>query len=246
MRVVVVSAFRASSRPHVRRWASQCSALRTHLRTTHYGSLRLSAIEGDSNDKGATVTHLTEEGAHHALNLTVTHCHHGRPHYGSVEHPDRMTALSKVGNAMLDSITPTDDVVVYVESDLVWDPVTVTTLIDLLLASSSYQVIVPMIFAGQLFYDVYAFRGLDGQRFSPFPPYHSSLNGHRHRYFTSSPTDTQLVEVGSAGSCLVMRGEVAREVRISNGEALVGWCQSARELGHRIAVAPELVVRHPA
>lgn len=247
MNTVVVSAFRASPRAHVRRWAAQCSSLRAHLRTIHYGSVRVSAVEGDSDDNGATVTYLREECAHHNLDLTISHCHHGRPRYASVEHPDRMAALSKVNAAMLDSILPTDDIVVYAESDLQWDPVTVGELISLLLRQSKFQVVSPMIFAGDLFYDVWAFRGLDGERFSPFPPHHSSLaRRDSARYLTCDPTTDDLLEVSSVGSCLVMHGTVAREVRITNDGALVGWCAAARASGHRIAVVPELVVRHPA
>jgi hypothetical protein len=244
---VVVSAFRSSSQYQVRRWASQCAALRAYLRDRHYGVLRLSAIEGDSNDNGATVAYLTAECAHHNLDLTITTFNHGRPRYGSVEHADRMSSLSKVNTAMLDSIKDTDGVVVYVESDLMWDSTTMGQLVDLLVCQSTYRVIAPMIFAGDLFYDVYAFRGMDGQRFSPFPPYHSSLaKRDSARYFTSDPCDDQLLEVSGVGSCLVMHGEVARTVRIINGGALVEWCARAREAGHRVAVAPDLSVRHPA
>jgi hypothetical protein len=203
------------------------------------------AVEGDSTDRGATRAHLIAES--HGFNFGLRTHNHGRPFYGSVEHPDRMESLSTVCNAMLDSVAPSDDVVVYVESDLVWDPATIHYLINLLVgANGKYAVVSPLIFAGQLFYDVWAFRGLDGQRFSPFPPFHSSLNGHRHRHFTSDPIANQLVEVSSVGSCLVMSGEAARTVRVSDGGALVGWCKSAREHGHCIAIAPELAVRHPA
>jgi hypothetical protein len=244
---LVVSAFRASSQYQVRRWASQCATLRAYLRDHRFGALRLSAIEGDSNDNGATAAYLTAECNHHNLDLTITTFNHGRPRYGSVEHLDRMSSLSKVNTTMLDSVKDTDGVVVYVESDLHWDPATVGQLISLLLVQSTYQVVAPMIFAGDLFYDVWAYRGLDGQRFSPFPPYHSSLaRRDSARYFTSDPCDDQLLEVSSVGSCLVMHGEVARTVRITNGGALVEWCARAREAGHRIAVAPDLSVRHPA
>lgn len=248
MNTAVVSAFRNSSLGHVRRWASQCASLRAHLRTLHYCAVHVSAIEGDSSDNGATVKYLREECAHNNLAHNITHLNHGRPHYGSVEHPDRMSSLSKVNTAMLDSIAVNDDVVVYVESDLVWDAATIGQLISLLLSQTKFQVVAPMVFAGDLFYDVWGHRGLDGERFSPFPPYHSSLaRRDSARYFTSDPNHSDdLLEVSSAGSCLIMRGDVARTVRITDNGALVGWCKSARDLGHRIAVAPELVVRHPA
>jgi hypothetical protein len=145
-------------------------------------------------------------------------------------------------------------VVVYVESDLVWDGETLRKLIDLVVpfkvdvtrhesATSEYvdgarpwDVVAPMIFAGEHFYDVYSFRGLDSSRFAPFPPYHSSLRRHG-----------ELTEVSCVGSCLVMPATVARDkrVRMESG-ALVEWCEKARAVGYRLAVVPDLVVRHPA
>jgi hypothetical protein len=106
----------------------------------------------------------------------------------------------------------------------------------LYLATMAYEtgadVVAPLVMAGEAFYDIWGFRWLDGTRWSPFE--HQTLN-------TRFPTD--LIEVGSAGSCLVMRAGVARECRIRNDYCLVGWCEDARAHGYSICVHPDLIVR---
>jgi hypothetical protein len=79
---------------------------------------------------------------------------------------------------------------------------------------------------------VYGFRGLDGSRFAPFEPYHSTLNG--------------LTEVSSVGSSFVMMGYVALRTRINNNGALPGFWEDARARQFRVFVDPTLRVVHPA
>jgi hypothetical protein len=166
-----------------------------------------------------------------------------------------------VGNAILDAVLLKDDVLVYIESDLLWDGETIRRLIDRLLDLSTHDidyawgaenqppegdlrfdtfvagrwvpklkvdVWAPVVMAGDIFYDCYVFRNLDGSRiYHPFPY-------------------TRPTELGSAGSCLVMSASIARDtrVRMSTG-ALVEWCEKARAVGYRIAVDPSCVVHHP-
>lgn len=239
MRFVVASAHRNSAGNQVRRWISQLVALKHELRQHYYCSFRAVAVEGDSTDN--TRDDLVNIAAAADIDLQLVTCNHGGPVYGSTEQPERMAALSKVGNAIFDSVRESDDVLVYVESDLVWDAETVRSLIDHAtlgrVDKTAYDVVSPLVFAGDNHYDCWALRGLDGERFAPFPPYHSSLK--------SFAEIGGLVEVSSAGSCLVMRAEIVRRVRIVNDNALVGWCEEARRQGYRIWVAPELRIRHP-
>jgi len=163
----------------------------------------------------------------------VVDCAHRGPVFGSTEAPERMKALSYVCNTMLSAVRQEDDIVFYVESDLVWDAFTVCALINAAVErEGGFDVFAPMVFAGRAFYDIWGFRKY-GQRFNSLPPYHPELtNGHP-------------VELDSAGSCLVMRGEIARNVRITNDYALVGWCDNARKQGYKIAVHPQLWISHP-
>lgn len=221
MNIVVGSAFRNSVH-YLGRYFAQIDALRKHFDPAH--TVRVIAVEGDSKDKTRKI--LPRPG------VEVVTAAHGGPVYGSTEHSERMIALSKVGNSIFGAVKDTDDVLVYVESDLLWDPQTINSLIEKAITQEGgFDVFAPLIFAGQCFYDVWGFRK-DGARFSPFAPYHSGMNG-------------SLTEIDSAGSCLVMRSIVARECRIRNDYCLVGWCEDARAHGYRIAVCSDLRIHHP-
>ena len=222
MNIVVGSAFRNSTH-YLPRYFRQVDALRKHVDAMH--SVRVIAVEGDSQDQTRKVLSQRPD-------VEITDATHGGPVFGSTEDPKRMIQLSKVCNKVFESVKPLDDIFVYVESDLIWDPVVIGCLIDLAAArKDGFDVFAPLVFAGQNFYDIWGFRK-DGVRFSPFPPYHAKMNGN-------------LTEMESVGSCLVMRGEVARNCRIRNDYCLVGWCQDAQSQGYRIAVCPNLRINHP-
>lgn len=223
MNIVVGSAFRNCA-PRVQGFMQQVTDLLFAYPDPKI-TVRVIAAEGDSRD--ATREQLEKYPGVHVLDAA-----HGGPYFGSTEAPERMKALSQVGNTIFAGARPDDDVLVYVESDLLWDAATVKWLIQIALERvGGYDVFAPLVFAGEHFYDTWGFRGLDGERFAPFAPYHSSLNG--------------LTEVSSVGSCLVMRGEAARACRIKNDYCLVGWCEDARAQGFKIAVDPTLRVEHP-
>lgn len=229
---VVVSAFRNSSEDHVLRWSRQVCEL---VNSGRFDSVRAVAVVGDCKPGDETTDYLQRWAQAGGYNLTIVECNHGGQHFGSVEHPQRMAQLSKVGNAMLDSVEEGDEFVLYVESDLIWDEPTVYRLLSRLQTFTYADVLAPLVFAGEHFYDVWAFR-LNGAQFSPFPPYHSDLDMHAQA----------VRQVDSVGSCLVMRGKVARnrDLRMTNG-ALVEWCNTARQNGYRIGVACNERVEHP-
>ena len=102
-----------------------------------------------------------------------------------------------------------------------------------LLSPSATRFVGPLIFAGDAFYDIFAYRDVDGNRFGPFAPFHPLLE------------TRAFVEVGSVGSCLVMKGEVARKCRVDDASGLVGFCADARRNGFRIWVGSDRTVRHP-
>jgi hypothetical protein len=231
MNIVVGSAFRNAS-GHVVRYLNQVLALRAHAGPAH--RVRVIAAVGDSSDE--TETMLTRNASARALPLTIAPCDHGGPSFGSTEQPERLKALSKVGNAIFEHVTEADDVLVYVESDLLWDSHTIGSLVDMAVRrDGGYDVFAPLIFAGPHFYDIWGYRALNGDRFSPFAPYYIGLG----------MDDSGLTEVGSVGSCLVMRREVAQKSRIKNDYCLVGWCEDARANGFKIAVHSGFKINHP-
>lgn len=230
MNTVLGSAFRNAAGVQINRWANQCCSLEMALESLGH-SIRMVAVEGDSTDNTRNELHaLGEAGAP----ISVLTCNHGGRVFGSTEEEDRLAALSQVGNAILSGVDEEDDYLIYVESDLIWETRTIVSLIDTLMARE-LDVIAPMIFAGENFYDIFVYRGLDGERFSPFPPYHKHL----------TLGDSLPIEVESAGSCLIMKGEVARDCRIRNDRALLGFCKDVREKGYHIFVDPTQRIYHP-
>lgn len=245
MNIVLGSAFRNAAGAQISRWAQQCKSLQDSLSsditrwilgTEQYedASFRMIAVEGDSSDNTRGELEYLQLAQREPL--TIISCNHGQRVFGSTEEEDRLAALSQVGNAILSGVEKSDDILIYVESDLIWDAYTMVCLIDKLL-SGNYDVIAPLIFAGNNFYDIFVYRGLDGERFSPFPPYHRDL---------PREGETQvLTEVSSAGSCLVMKAEVARRCRIRNNQALLGFCEDVREKGYHIWVDSTQRIYHP-
>lgn len=227
MNVCVLSFFRNAGHGQAQRFLGQAAALRDQL-NARGDRLRVSAVYGDSIDNTEQALIDTAAAQNHALALVEWN--HGGPVFGSTEDPARLKALSALGNAGLSSIRKQDDVVIYVESDLLWTPETMIGLIDQL--GPERQIIAPLVFAGEAFYDIFCFRK-NGQRFSPFHPYHPELNL------------DGLTHVDSVGSCLVMQAHVARECRIQNDDVLMGFCADAWAKGYTVSVDATRKVVHP-
>jgi len=214
-------------------------------------------VWGDSTD--GTVTQLNDHAGlitdrfGGQVSVAVVEHSHGGPVWGSVVSAERFAALSGLFNKMLDSVPEVADTVVWVESDLVWDIRTMGALIAYTLNDHqmSVDMVAPLTFAGPYHYDTWGCRGLDGQQFSPFSPYHSSLTPFFDSlmkpkdYAQQSVIEYLLFEVSSVGSCVAMVGELARRIRIVDGGAIVEFCARAREAGYRIFVDPSLRVMHP-
>jgi hypothetical protein len=218
--IAVISIFR-NCHPHgLDRYFSQVAAL------AKLCPIRLIAVEGDSvNDtRGQLLKRLMFSGISYDLVIRE----HGGPWVGSVESKERMRQVSFAANGGFEAVRATDDAVFYVESDLIWDAAMVPRLAAQLAPSVpphgivGVDVIAPSIFAGDLFYDIWGFRALDGTRFCWSHPYMRGL------------TFDRLFEIGSAGSALVMRGAVGQHCRLSVDEALVGFCKHARSFGCHI------------
>lgn len=187
--------------------------------------LRLIWAEGDSTD--ATWLRLAQFGDEYDTVLIKRA--HGGPRWGSDDNPARWAALSWVCNGVLDHVSWDVDALVYVETDLIWRPESLLALVDQL--DEAHPAIAPMCFTEDgPFYDIWGhIKG--GVAFGPFPPYHHDLG-------------PGLTQVDSAGSCIVMRGDVARCVRY--GPDLVrGLGRSIYANGYSLWVDPRLEVIHP-
>jgi len=231
-RLTIISFFRDAAGLQVHRFIKQCAL----LQAVWPGAIRIVAVYGDCMD--ATKPQLLAEAEARNLALHLVEYNTKVPRYGSTEQPERMAALSRLSNCGLDFAATllemhTAEQILYVESDLIWDADVIVELMHSL-DSSNADAMAPLVFAGENFYDVWAFRGLDGQRFSPFPPYHSSLKG------------KATIQVSSVGSCFLMERWVLENVRIKNEGALVGFWREAKDHGFSVKVSPGQRVRHPA
>lgn len=167
------------------------------------------------------------------LNLTLVNRDNGSQWFGSIDHPDRWTAISYVCNGIFEQVRNTDDALIYVESDLIWDPATMLKLLERV-QEPPIDACAAMCFWRDTptFYDTWGHRK-DGVRFQSFPPYHPNVNG-------------EVTEIDSAGSCIVMRGLVARNARFTPPEmGIVGFCNDLRGRGFKLWLDPQTKVMHP-
>lgn len=237
MNIALASAFRNSaSSGHLGPYFAQAQALLSYANDTEPSTLSLVAMVGDSRDD--TDAQIRRRCNQYGIGLSLVDCAHGGPVYHSTEDPRRMLALTEIlrrGMRRIAECLDPSRIVLWVESDLRWDPHTVGTLLDYASRhQSGFDVFAPMIFAGDNFYDVWGFRGIDGGRFAPFAPHHNSLRN----------WDGELVQVNSVGSCLAFRQGLA-QIRPIGDLALVSWCEGVTSAGYKIGVDPSLKVFHP-
>jgi hypothetical protein len=231
--ITIISCFRNSC-GHIVRYFDQMLALRRllHERGDH---LALLLGYGDSTD--GTEQMLFEE-ASFAIGALLVEVSHGGQHFGSIENAQRFKQLAYVGNTLLSHVDATADVVGIVESDLIWDAETMVRLLDHL---DYVPAIAPMVMDGEhSFYDVYAFR-MDGQRFTKEPPFLPR----RTRPDLVHPVQNNLIRLDSAGSVLFVRAEYARKARLSDGQAIVGYCADIYSYGGSIWLDPTASCAHP-
>lgn len=230
--ITLVSAFR-DSMPYADRYLRQVAGL-YELLAKRGDTLTCVWGEGDSRD--ATPVALATVAADH--NATIVDCTHGGPAYGSVEDERRFKQLAFVGNQLWAAIPETTDVVVYVESDLIWSAATLLALID---ATAVWPAVAPMVMHdrdpglyagdGPFFYDRWAFRR-GGVKFSNEPPYHPDICGHKP------------LQLDSAGSCLALRWRLAQWLYFPP-DCFVGFCRLLYEREASLWLLPSLIVRHP-
>lgn len=182
--------------------------------------------EGDSTDP--TRMNAVILAHDHGVPLDLLQVDHGGPMYGSTEEPERFRQLSMVQNALMNAVRATDDVAVYLEHDVVWEPAMLKALVEL---TDTYPVIAPMVLAEdrKRFYDVWAFRDPEGLRYPP--------------YFDVE--DPNPWEASSMGTCFAMQARVARKAVCLDEMSLVGLCAYIRKRGYTIHVAPHLSLYHP-
>lgn len=227
MNVTLCSHFRNAT-AYLPRYFAQVGALQRCL-DERGDRLELVLAEGDStDDTWAWIYALSED-----FNVDVERVDHGGKDYGSVVHPERFANIAKVCNAIWQRLPVDADAVVWMESDLIWRPATVLALLDHL---AHVPAVAPCILLKRegwpenAFYDTWAFRK-NGKRFGHYYPYNEWLS-------------EDMMRVDSAGSCLAMRGDVARAVTWPSEDVIVGLCRQVYELGGSVWLDPNLQVTH--
>lgn len=225
MNVTLCSAFRNAA-PYLSRYFDQCHQLDTLLHQQGH-SLRFVWGEGDSTDH----TLKTLQAACYRFKASIVDCTHGGQVYGSIESWLRFKQLSHVGNVIWAAIPEDTDAVIYVESDLIWEP---ATLVKLLAALTVYPAVAPMIMDSpplESFYDVWGFRR-NGIRFTKRFPFHADFWPHG------------MMQLDSAGSCIAIRWKLGQWLSFPD-DCFVGFCRLLHEQGGELWLDPSLVCFHP-
>ncbi len=151
----------------------------------------------------------------------------------SIDHPARWLSIAHTANGAIEQLTEADDALVWVESDLLWEPGAILRLlghlgpgVDGAAAMCGY---LP---EGGRHYDTWGNRGLDGVCFGYHPPYHPAA------------PPRGLFPVASAGSCWAVRGDYARAARYGD-QGIRDWCHGMRAAGAQLFVDLDTWVWHP-
>lgn len=170
--ITIASIFRDSI-SYLDRYFKQIEGLR------RFADVRLLLAEGDSTD--ATYKVLTE---YMGLRDILVKFDHGGPNYGSVDNPARWDQIAKVVRGLLDRFDNKGDKFVWVESDLIWRPEALQSLMQ------ERVPVAPMVMRWERFYDIWGFR-IGGTGFRPVAPYYGFY-------------PPGLVKIDSCGSCFVL------------------------------------------
>lgn len=236
MNVVLVSLFR-NSQGYIDRYFAQVDKLQTLLKEEGH-TLHLNLAYGDSRDDTQQMLH---QQCNHRQHVTLLELNHGGKEYGSTVHEERFKNLATVCNALWARLPAESDVILYVESDLIWQGETLVQLVKRhqSLCSISAQInqhliLSPMVYTRiGSFYDVWAFR-IEGQQFAVDAPYHPALQ-----------EEDSFIEMDSVGSVFCMDAPLAFKLVWPEDDVVVGLCRKARRAGARIFLDKTLRVHHP-
>lgn len=178
MSVVVCSMFRNSA-SYLERYFDQMDKLDAEV------PLHLVLAEGDHTDD------TRERLWDYVGRAQILRVDHGGADHGSVDHPDRWANIATVVRVLVNAAfiyQPT--LLVWVESDLIWDTADILRLIE---AAKAGRAVAPrvLIEGSTRWYDTWGYRS-NGAQFDASPP-----------YCPIPPDDQGYVKIDSCGSCFV-------------------------------------------
>lgn len=221
--ILLTSVFRDST-SYVQRYLQQVADLRAATTTP----IHVVAVEGDSEDDTYELLAKSPEID------TLLVCEHGGQKWGSIDHPMRWRQIATACNTALCAavrLSEPEDVWLYVESDLLWSPLTMLKLISDL---DNVPAVAPMSMMGGRFYDIWGHRK-DGRGFSAHPPYYPGWERDSHT----------LSQIDSAGSCWATNYEPLQAAEFGVKDCVLGVGRSIAEAGYSLWVDPSIAVEHP-
>lgn len=228
MNVTLCSAFRNAT-PYFGRYFEQVGELAATL-ADRDDELFCIWGEGDHSDD----TRRVLQAAALVYEADLVTVNHGGPDHGSVVNAERFANLARVWNAIWQRIPQDADAVLFVESDLTWSPATMLALLDDL---EHVPAVAPMVllkregYPADFWYDTWAFRR-NSRNFRHEPP-----------YFDTAPV-WSLVMLDSAGSCMAIRGDLARQLTWPAADVIVGVSRQIYEHGGSVWLDPKATVHH--
>lgn len=229
MNITLISCFR-NSESYLSRYMNQVADLVSglSLRNDH---IDLIWGEGDSTDR---TLELLQAYVRFGYPARIVDCTHGgTKDYQGVINEQRFKELGYVGRCMWAHIPADADVVIFVESDIIWQPETILHLIDRL---QDYLAVSPMIYlrrqgwASHAFYDTWAGRK-NGRHLEHYPPYCEGFD------------PDEPFQVDSMGSCMAFRGDLARGLKWDEN-VFVGISRQIYEHGGSLWIDPGLAIYH--
>lgn len=204
--------------------ARNLEARAAHLLSKTYPGLRWVWVVSDSDDLTYAMlqrimrTHLDQD-------ITVVDLHRDGP-----PPKERMRRFGSAAQAGIECVQDTDAAVLIHESDLISPP----DVVERFLAVGGEVVAGwPVLGDASNFYDIWAYRGLDGRHFTNTPPYHPS-------YRPDAP-----FEVSSVGSCWLLPAAAVRDGIRCDTFGAVELCAGLRRRGYRIWVDPTIEIVQP-
>lgn len=200
--------------------------------------LKYYLLEGDSRDNSYEV--LQQYSKQYPIHLTKLEIPNNTP-VSSAGTDERRKVLSEVGNACLKPAVQEQDLVLWMESDLIPTKDMLYQLLerkselnwDKTLAISPVAAI--KIYNQECFYDGWAFEGINGEKWG--------LNDlQRFKNYNAS-----LRPMKAIGSCALLNGKVLREENFDFSDGCFPkMCQIGREKGYRIYCDLLATIFHPS
>ncbi len=208
-----------------------------HLLDKTYSALEWVWIVGDSTD--GTTEALEDVVRSHPRRYSCAVIDIGDTGIRGDDPNTRLHRLGVTAQAALDEVTIADDWVIIHESDIQSPPDIVEGLLtsgqemEVPLPMSRVMGAWPVLGAAPMFYDIWAYRGLDGQHFTNYPPYHAV-------YRPDAP-----FEVQSVGTVWGFPAAAMRAGMRCTTWGCVEMCAELRAQGYHIWVDPRIEVVQP-